>query len=109
MSLEVFISRRAEEDITRQYQWYLENADEDVSERYLTAVHQTIMRISEIPNLGARRRFAAPELEGIRSFQVARPFERHLVFYEAKDFLRVERVVHGARDLHRRLLENPEG
>jgi len=109
MSLERFISRRAEEDITRQYQWYLENADEDVAERYLSAVHETILRIAARPDLGQRRRFAAPELEGIRSIQVWSPFDRHLVFYGAGDTLRVERVMHGARDLDRRLLGEPKG
>jgi len=30
MSLEVSIALRAEQDITLQYRWYLENADPDV-------------------------------------------------------------------------------
>ena len=47
MSLPISISARAEQDMTLQYRWYLENAD--------------------------------------------------------------ERIIHGARDLQRRLLEEPEG
>jgi hypothetical protein len=39
MSLEISIARRAEQDMTLQYRWYLENADFDVAERYLLAVH----------------------------------------------------------------------
>ena len=31
MSLFVFISARAEQDMTLQYRWYLENADEAVA------------------------------------------------------------------------------
>jgi hypothetical protein len=42
MSLEVSIALRAEQDMTLQYRWYLENADLDVAERYLLAVHETI-------------------------------------------------------------------
>jgi len=41
MSLEVSIALRAEQDMTLQYRWYLENADSDVAERYLLAVHET--------------------------------------------------------------------
>lgn len=29
----IFISSRAEHDLTLQYRWYLENADEDIAER----------------------------------------------------------------------------
>jgi hypothetical protein len=43
MSLEVSIALRAEQDMTLQYRWYLENADSDVAERYLLAVHETIL------------------------------------------------------------------
>ena len=38
MSLPVVISLRAEHDLTLQYRWYLENADEETAERYLKAV-----------------------------------------------------------------------
>ena len=47
MSLEVSIALRAEQDMTQQYRWYLKNADLDVAERYLLAVHETIQRIAE--------------------------------------------------------------
>lgn len=109
MSLEISISARAEQDMTLQYRWYLENADEDIAERYLLAVHETISMIASRPDLGAPRHFAAPELVHIRSIQVRKPFQRHLLFYWDGDMLRVERLMHGARDLPRRLLEEPEG
>lgn len=107
MSAEVSIARRAEQDLTLQYRWYLENADADVAERYLLAVHQTILRIAERPDLGTLRRFRAPELIHVRSIQVKRPFDRHLIFYTAGNPLRIERVMHGARDLPNRLQEEP--
>jgi plasmid stabilization system protein ParE len=108
MSLEVSIALRAEQDMTLQYRWYLENADLDVAERYLFAVHETILRIAERPDLGCRRRFQAPELRQIRSIQVKKPFDRHLLFYMEGNALRIERIMHGARDLPNRLLEDPE-
>lgn len=108
MSLEVSISLRAEKDMTLQYRWYLENADTDVAERYLLAVNETIQHIAEWPGLGSRRHFRAPELSQIRSIQVKRPFDCHLLFYMESDTLRIERVMHGARDLPNRLLVDPE-
>jgi toxin ParE1/3/4 len=107
MSLKVSIALRAEQDMTLQYRWYLENADLDVAERYLLAVHETIQQIAEWPGLGRRRRFRAPELTHIRSIQVKSPFDCHLLFYLESDTLRIERVMHGARDLPERLLEDP--
>jgi len=107
MSLEVSIALRAEQDMALQYLWYLENADLDVAERYLLAVHETILRIAEWPEMGCRRHFQAPELAGVRSTQVKKPFERHLLFYIDRNTLRIERVMHGARDLPNRLLEDP--
>jgi toxin ParE1/3/4 len=108
MSLEISIAQRAEQDMTQQYRWYLENADLDVAERYLLAVHETIQSIAKQPSLGIRRHFAAPELALIRSIQIRRPFDRHLLFYWDGSTLRIERVMHGARDLPHRLLEEPE-
>lgn len=108
MSFEVSIALRAEQDMTLQYRWYLDNADPDVAERYLLAVHETIQRVAERPDLGCRRHFQAPELTGIRSIQVKKPFDRHLLFYLDGNTLRIERVMHGARDLPHRLLENPQ-
>jgi plasmid stabilization system protein ParE len=109
MSMEISIALRAEQDLTLQYRWYLENADLDVAERYLSAVHETILKIAERPDLGCRRRFQAPELSHIRSIQVKKPFDRHLLFYMEGNPVRIERVMHGARDLANRLLEDPEG
>jgi plasmid stabilization system protein ParE len=109
MSLEIFIARRAEQDMTLQYRWYLENADIDVAGRYLLAVHDTIQSIADQPGLGIRRHFASPELIHIRSIPLRRPFDRHLLFYCDGGTLRIERVMLGSRDLPRRLIEGPEG
>ena len=109
MSLEISISSRAELDMTQQYRWYLEHADADVAERYLLAVHATIQILAEKPDLGRLRHFTAPELARIRSLQLRKPFDQHLLFYRDGTSLRIERVMHGARDLPRRLIEEPEG
>ena len=108
MSLPVSIALRAEQDMALQYGWYLENADMEVAERYLHAIDQTIQRLASYPDLGLRRHFQSPELAGIRSFQAVRPFDKHLIFYQAGDQLSIERVMHGARDLPLQLLEDTE-
>jgi toxin ParE1/3/4 len=109
MSLPIVIALRAEQDIALQHRWYLENSDdEEVAERYLMAVDQSIQRLALHPELGLRRHFHSVELAGIRSFQAARPFNKHLIFYQAGDQLSIERIMHGARDLPQRLLEDPE-
>ena len=107
MNLEILLSARAEQDITLQYRWYLDHADEAVAEHYLRCVHATFESISAKPDLGRRRRFAAQELAHVRSLQVQKPFDRHLIFYQTGASLFIERVLHGSRDLPRLFLNEP--
>jgi plasmid stabilization system protein ParE len=81
-------------------------AGEDVAERYLNAFHTTVLRLASNPGLGPEQRFREPELAGIRSFRMEGSFGVHLIFYRAdNEKLSIERVLHGSRDLPRRLLE----
>lgn len=108
MSLPVSIASRAETDLTHQYRWYLDNAGVEMAERFLAAFDETVARLAEQPELGKQRRFRARELAGIRSFPASGRFGVHLVFYRnERTALTIERVMHGARDLPRRLLEPP--
>jgi len=109
MSLPSSISGRAEADLTHQYRWYLDNANAEVAERFLKAFDITVRRLEQQPGLGQRRKFRSPELRGIRSFPVGGRFGVHLIFYrDSGDAMSIERVMHGARDLPRRLLEPPQ-
>jgi toxin ParE1/3/4 len=108
MSLEVFLSERAEQDAVLQYRWYFNQVDLELAERYLSALNHTIEKIASHPSLGVKRSFAAPELSGVRSLPLERPFDRHLIFYRRKEGVSIERIMHGSRDLTRRLLEEPE-
>ncbi len=105
MKMPTAISGRAEADLTHQYGWYLENANVEVAERFLAAFDATVRTLAAHPSLGRKRKFRASELAGIRSFPVGDRFGVHLIFYRVSDSLSVERVMHGARDLPRRLLE----
>jgi toxin ParE1/3/4 len=109
MTLPVSIAGRAEADLTHQYRWYPDHAGASVAEGFLMAFDGTVKRISAQPELGKRRRFLAQELSGMRSIAVGRPFAVHLVFYRAgAGVLSIERVMHGAQNLPRRLLESPD-
>jgi len=97
-------------DLTDQYHWYLDNAGSEVAERFLAAFDEALERLAQIPTLGHPLRFRAAELRGMRSLAVGGGFGSHLIFYRiVGDGVSVERVMHGARDLERRLVEPPEG
>jgi toxin ParE1/3/4 len=93
-------------DFDQQYNWYLEQAGEELAERFLNAVEITLQSLLAQPDLGRRRKFRHPALAGIRSFQVKPPFQNILIFYRhAATELSAERLMHGTRDLPRRLSE----
>lgn len=96
-------------DLERQVDWYRDEAGEEIADRFINAVETTLTALTRTPGLG-RPRFAKwPELAGIRSFRVERPFHRQLLFYRHDGrTLFAERLIHGARDLPRRLRESPE-
>ncbi|MBE2283394.1 MAG: type II toxin-antitoxin system RelE/ParE family toxin [Prosthecobacter sp.] len=108
MSLRIEVSDLAAEDITLQLAWYLRHADADVANRYEAALKATFDNLSTNPGLGRPRRFAHPELAGLHSLTAEQPFDRFVVFYRADGrVLTVVRVIHGMRDLPRRLLDPP--
>lgn len=74
--------------------------------QFVNAVEAILNALVRTPGLG-RPRFANwPELAGIRSYRVQKPFHRLLIFYRCDgSVLSVERLIHGARDLPHRLLE----
>ncbi|MBX7207472.1 MAG: type II toxin-antitoxin system RelE/ParE family toxin [Verrucomicrobiaceae bacterium] len=79
-----------------------------MAERYLEAFRRTHELLCREPNIGVLRRFRSPRLRGIRSFQLHGAFRVHLVFYRVDaEVLVIFRVLHGMRDLPRRLLQPP--
>jgi len=95
-------------DFDLQFGRYLHEAGEAVAERYFAALEATLEQLTRHPGLGRVRRFDHAELEGIRSYRVNPPYHKHLIFYRYNSAtLFAERVVHGARDLPRRLLQPP--
>ena len=108
MSLALHRSDDFTADFDLQYRWYLREVGEAVAERYLAAVLVLLGELARQPGIGRERNFRHPELQGLRSFVLKRPFQRHIIFYRAlNDALSAERILHGMRDLPRRLREAP--
>jgi toxin ParE1/3/4 len=95
-------------DLEHYAAWYQREASWEVAERYLSAVSTTLARLAAMPGIGRPARFSAPVLRDLRLYPVNRPFEKHLIFYRQDGaILYVERAMHGARDLPRRLAQPP--
>lgn len=98
----------ASEDVRLQSLWYDINAGQDVAERYLNFFVQTLHTLAKQPDLGRIRKFRDRRLAQLRSYRIEGSFEKHLIFYRVEDdTLVVFRLLHGVRDLPRRLLEPP--
>jgi plasmid stabilization system protein ParE len=93
-------------DVTSQFGWYFDEAGEEVAWQFFNAADQTLGKLSRQPGLGRYRKFRNPVLAGIRSFRVEPPFQKLLIFYRhTATELSAERLMHGSRDLPRRLVE----
>jgi len=108
MSLQIRRSEWFMGDLEHYAARYDEEAGWELTERYLQAVAFTLQKLAEIPTLGHLTVFRARELKGLRCAAVERPFNKHLIFYRFDEMnVYVERAVHGARDLPRRLRQAP--
>ncbi len=95
-------------DLLRQVDWYRDNAAAEIAECYVNAVEATLRELARAPGNGRLRFRNWPELAGIRSWRVQKPYHRHLIFYRFDNRkLFAERILHGGRDLPRRLFQLP--
>jgi plasmid stabilization system protein ParE len=94
-------------DVTNQFAWYFDQAGEEIAWRFFATVDLTLLKLSRQPDLGRLRHFRHPSLQGLRSLQVDPLFNRLPVFYRhTQTEVVAERLMHGARDLPRRLAES---
>jgi toxin ParE1/3/4 len=108
--MRVILSEAAVADLKRQSGWYFEKAGERIAGRYLKAFDSTVSRIQSQPQMGTVRRFRDFRLQGLRSVMMDGAFRVHLVFFRVEsDQLVVFRVLHGMRDLPKRLVDPPSG
>jgi plasmid stabilization system protein ParE len=95
-------------DFEIQFAWYVEKAGADLAWRFESALDSSLAKLSVQPDLGRVRHFQNPKLRNLRSYQVKRPFRKLLIFYRVEDDrLQAIRLMHGNRDLPRRLTEPP--
>ena len=108
MNLAVQKSPLFHTDVIHQFAWYFDEAGEDLAWQFFEAVDLTLLKLSGQPDLGRIRHFRNPLLQRLRSFRVEPPFYRLLIFYRHNTTeVIAERLMHGARDLPRRLVELP--
>jgi toxin ParE1/3/4 len=96
------IRPRAQDDILRQFRWYL--IDQDAPEaalRFVDAVEASVEQLVRMPNIGAPRELRNTALTGLRFWPV-KEFDEFLIFYMVEgNTVRVIRILHGKRDLER--------
>ncbi len=106
MSLPVAKADEFRSGFTRYFHWYLCDAGEDIAWRFESAMELALDRIAKLPDLGDRCHFRNPILRDLRSFRVEPPFHKILIFYRVRgETLEAWRLMHGARNLSRRLRE----
>jgi len=77
------------------------------ADRFLEAAEQTFRHLADWPAMGRRWRSPIKRLSNVRVWRV-RGFTKWLIFYRpSDDAIEVLRVLHGARDLHTILSDEP--
>src|SRR5690349_3778037 len=96
-------------DYEARFAWYLHEAGEAIALKFEAAVENSFIRLARQSTLGRVRHFKNPKLARLRSFAVTPPFDKNLMFYrEDEGKIVMWRLMHGARDLGRRLIERNE-
>jgi plasmid stabilization system protein ParE len=106
MPHEIVLSDAYVADFEHYGDWYLGEGGESLAWRFEESVDQTLTRLATNPTLGRKRSFQNSRLQNLRSILVEDPFGRIVLFYRF-DTERVYlfRLIHGARNLSRRLLQ----
>ena len=108
MSLRVVQTPESLADIALQADYYAHRENIALAQRFTDVVKATVRLLATHPRIGKETDYEHPKLAGIRFFLVRKPFDKHLIFYRVcGSTLDIVRIVHGARDLPRRLLDPP--
>jgi toxin ParE1/3/4 len=97
-------------DVHREW-IYLHQFGEALADLFVDRIEQGLHLLAREPGLGHPGRYRHPRLAGLRVWAVARPFSDWLIFYwERPEHVHLFRLMHGARDLPRRLVvDKPPG
>lgn len=103
--MRVLITPRAEEDVIRQFRYYLLDQDApDVALEFRKAVFETLAQLREFPLLGSA---SNTEPAGLRSWPVKGFPALRLYYILTTSQLRIIRVLHCKRDVRRILRTDP--
>jgi toxin ParE1/3/4 len=98
-------SRPGVEDDIFELARYLLDQSGDAARRFVDAVEVTLKHLATAPGIGSPKHYATPGLSEVRSWWVA-GFPNHLIYYlPLPDGIEVLAVMHGSRDVERRLRE----
>jgi plasmid stabilization system protein ParE len=87
------------EDVRGQINYLREEGGNNVSENYVLSLNRTLELLTEMPLIGRSCFFSNPKYRSLRRFSVSATFRKWIVFYTpSNDWIRVERVLHGAQD-----------
>jgi toxin ParE1/3/4 len=95
---------RAVRDVEEILDYYLDEDAEQAAMGFIDALERAYVHIGEHPSTGSSRYAFELDLPGLRSWPLAR--YPYLIFYvEREEHVDVWRVLHGKRDVPRRMQE----
>jgi toxin ParE1/3/4 len=103
--VKLLIQQAAEHDILSQIEWYASQGAPGTASRFSSAVMQAIEALVRMPNAGAPKATANPQLAGLRTWPV-KGFEEQRIYYLVTDaLLTILRILHGKRNTQAILAE----
>ena len=97
MSVPVIVTPKAGQDVL-EIADYLADQSLVTAMRFLDQVEASFERLGQMPKLGTVCQVCHPKISGTRVWPVA-GFPNHLIFYcPGAEYLKIVRVLHGARD-----------
>ena len=100
--MKVLYRQTANDDIVRQFRYYLLTADApEIAVRFREAVKHTIQSLAQSPHVGPKYSSRNPRIQNLRSWPVA-GFEAIRIYYALeKEAMHIIRILHGKRDIRR--------
>jgi plasmid stabilization system protein ParE len=90
---------KAKQDIDEEVDYLREHAGKVVADGYIRSVNHTTSLLLSTPHMGLGCDFKSIRYRKVRRLPVHAPFQKRLLFYTPSDSeLRVERVLHSARN-----------
>jgi toxin ParE1/3/4 len=107
--LSIWLRPRAEDDLESAFRYLEREAGTSTAIRFEQAIQAALQRLSELPDIGAPWPTSDPRLGQVRKWGVPK-FSDYLLFYRQEaGAIHILRILHGARDIDRILLDPDDG